>query len=178
MTALILKSDVGTQTFYNSVPHIPSSAKFTQARVNEANASYYVVYNGDNYQQGNPNNSVLKNGYQIVYDPTKFRQLGFVARSARGIDMNGCALFGYRYYSGEGHNFRDSCPDLSMYFTITGEGISSVIIRQGNWAFFTKQNYQGQRITIGGKDTFGPGFSSEYIGAADDMVMSILLLQD
>ena len=136
-----------------------------------------MVYNGKTYQEGNPNNSVLVNGYKIV-ENLCYVPLGFVARSARKIDTTGCALFEYQYYSGQGHNFRTSCPDLSMYFTTTGEGISSIIVSSGTWALFTDTDYRGTRITINQQNKFGPGFGSEFIGAGNDKVMSIQLLDD
>ena len=160
-----------------SIPHIPASENYTKAKVQDANESYYVVYNEEEYHKYNPDNAVLATGYKIVKS-TNFAPLGFTARSARGVDMNGCALFEYRYFSGEHHNFRNSISDITMYFTNPAEGISSIIISQGLWAFYTRKNYQGTRVVIDGKDTFGPGFKSEYIGAADDRIMSAKLLQD
>ena len=174
-TALILKSEVGTETFYESTPNILADSNFTYGHVDKAQESYYVVYSGPKYQEGNSNDSVLVNGYRIV-ENTSYESLGFVARSARGIDMTGCALFEYMYYSGQGHNFRISCPDLSRFFTTTGEGISSVIISRGTWAFFTEKHYQGTMITINKQNKFRPGFRLDCIGAIK--VMSIQLLQD
>ena len=69
-------------------------------------------------------------------------------------------------------NTTTSGTDITMYFTNPAEGISSIIISQGLWAFYTRKNYQGTRLVIDGRDTFGPGFKSESIGTANDRLNS------
>ena len=127
--------DAISQEFDGEVANIPESSDYTFGSLKSV--SFYIVYEFPNYNSTQPRDRAAAK-YAIVENTTPKLKLGFKARSIRGFNSNGIVLFDDSNYGGlNAHNFTDSCDDISKLFP-EGKGVSSVIVKSGDWNLITQ----------------------------------------
>ena len=173
--AIILSSQIGSSPpIYGYDRDIPAGDEFTKGKV-DGSDSFYIVYSKPDFNDDStttPQDSTIVNSTDNV-------DLGFTARSTQGWDKVGITVLEHYWYGGTGHTYITSNPDITPEFPPEKrEGASSFIVMKGVWSLYTEKNYNGIKITIDGKDEFGPGDKVPEIGAASDRVLSIEYVRD
>ena len=134
----------------------------------EGDRSFYVVYDQEGFVAGSKS---------LVVDSTTEKDLGRPIRSLQGYNKQGLILFPHPNYCGQAALFTADDPNILDQFPQGGEGVSALVVHQGRWALYTETNHRGTRISINGKDSFGPGTCIPYIGdSPNDKVKSVKLL--
>ena len=158
-----------SQEFDHDVNDIPESSNYTVGYLKDTAYSFYIVFEHPYY-----NRDYAETRYVILDRCSQKVPFGFVARSIRCFNNDGIALFEYRYFGAEAHEFKESCSDITPYFPCMqqGEGISSVIIKAGEWYLLTKDD---GKIPAPGRDdyVFAEGNSYDKLGVGNDKVYKV-----
>ena len=164
INGLILYDSLGkTDPHYGQNDEVDGA--YTQASCT-GDSTLYVVYSEPNLA-----------GACTTVETTAVVNFGQPIRSFQGYDKKGIILFTNTNYGGQAELFKQSDTNIKDAFP-TGQynGVSSFIVRSGKWALYSKENYGGTRLTLQGRDTFGPYEEMSYLGPANDQVASIKLL--
>ena len=167
--AVLETADGISQEFDGKVDNIPESSNYTVGSMKST--SFYIVYELPYY---NRDRAGAK--YAILENTTPKLPLGFKARSIRGFNSDGIVLIEYFHYGGpDAHNFTASCDDISKYFPsmAKGEGVSSVIVKSGDWYLLTRN---GGRIPVpgtGGRDHIFTAGHNYQLEAGNDQVFKV-----
>lgn len=163
---LILVSKHGeSEAKYNQESNVPQS-DYMKAKA-DGSQSLFVIYDKPNFAAGSASELV---------ESTQTVQFGRPIKSFQGYNKKGLVLFPHPNYCGQGGKFTQSDPDITDAFPpATSEGVSSLIVKEGEWILYSEKNYRGTKIQISGRETFGPG---TYIKSGGyDMVQSVKRVQ-
>ncbi len=160
---LVLISSMGkADPVYNQRKMVEGS--YTRAMC-EGARSFYVIYDRESF---------AANCKSLIVDSTTERDMGRPIRSLQGYNKQGLILFPHPNYCGQGALFTQDDPNILDQFPEGSEGVSAVVVHKGTWALYSEPNHRGTRISINGKDSFGPGTCITYGGY--DKVKSVKLL--
>ena len=132
-------------------------------------ASVFVVYPQKDFSQA----TGVPDG--IVVESTDIQDLNMTVRSAQGFDRAGIILFAHPKYGGNGQLFSQTEKNITKEFPPdTWDGVNSFLVYEGVWSLFLGPDLQGAKVTIDGRDQFGPGTKVENLSPyAADQVRSI-----
>ena len=164
--SITFKTEAGVSSNPMNRPQddIDSALNYRAAKLNGIH-SLYVVYDRPNYQSG-------KSAPAIV-DTTDSEKFAFDARSTRGWDKKGIAVFEKSWFAYQSFFSNISVAEFAELESGSAE---SFIVMEGTWMLYPERQFGGKAITIDGIDTFGPGTRLYFLGK-DVIIRSIKRVQ-
>ena len=162
-SALILTNQSGdTDPMYGKNPRV-SEQNCTLAKC-DGDKTTYVVYRKADYDS-----SSNKDDTSFVVDSREEVHTGWPIKSFQSEAKTGIILCAYQYYGNKMVLLEDTCNDITKMFAMNG--LSSFIVNEGTWSMYTSDS---TKISIDGKEKFGPGDRVPDMVHLNDVVKSVV----
>ena len=168
-SALILTNQSGdTDPMYGKNPRV-SEQNCTLAKC-DGDKTTYVVYRQTDYDS-----SSNKDDTSFVVDSREEVHTGWPIQSFQSEAKTGIILCAYKYYGSKMELLEGTCKDITGMFPIgpgsDGRGLSSFIVNEGTWSMYKSDS---TKISIDGKEKFGPGDRVPDMVHLNDVVKSVV----